>query len=219
MILDPSTHRNLQSRKRFDALFAILCQSAAWVGVGLLVIFLTKIFIDGAGHLNWKFITSELSQRPGRTGIWPAVVGSLYVMILTTAISVPVGVAAAIYLEEFNRRKTKFINIVQLNIANLSGVPSVVYGLLGRVLFVYAFGFQQSIIAGALTMSLLILPTVIIVTQEALRAVPKSYRDCSMALGSTQWQAIRLQVLPISTRFFQSKSSIGPMTPRMNSTR
>lgn len=196
MILDPATHRNLESRKRLDRLFGFLCQMAASIGVLLLVIFLIKIFIDGAGRLNWRFITDSLSQRPGRTGLWPAIVGSIYVMALTTIISVPVGVAAAIYLEEFNRRKTWFINTVQLNISNLSGVPSVVYGLLGRVLFVYAFGFKQSIIAGALTMTLLILPTVIIVTQEALRSVPKSYREGSLALGSTQWQAIRLQVLP-----------------------
>ena len=196
MILDPSTHRNLQARKRYDAMFRILCLIAASIGVVLLVIFLAKIFVDGFSSVSWKFITGDLSQRPGRTGIWPAILGSLYVMALTTIISVPVGVSAAIYLEEFNRRKNRFVSIIQLNIANLSGVPSIVYGLLGRVLFVYFFGFKQSIIAGALTMTLLILPTVIIVTQEALRAVPKSYREGSMALGSTQWQSIRLQVLP-----------------------
>ena len=196
MILDSSTHKHLQNRKRVDRLFAVVCQLAASLGVVLLIVFMVKIFIDGVSHVNWKFITGELSSRPGKTGLWPAIVGSAYVMALTTVISVPVGVAAAIYLEEFTRRKTKFTSMIQLNISNLSGVPSIVYGLLGRVLFVYYFGFKQSIIAGALTMTLLILPTVIIVTQEALRAVPKSYRDGSMALGSTQWQAIRLQVLP-----------------------
>ena len=196
MILDPSTKSNLQSRKRLDSLFRILCLVAASLGILILVIFISKIVIDGIQHVSWKFITSELSQRAKRTGIWPAIVGSLYVMVLTTAISVPIGVASAIYLQEFATRKSRFISIIQLNIANLSGVPSIVYGLLGRFLFVYFFGFKQSIIAGALTMSLLILPTVIIVTQEALKAVPKSYREGSMALGSTQWQSIRLQVLP-----------------------
>jgi phosphate transport system permease protein len=117
-------------------------------------------------------------------------------MVLTTCISVPIGVGAAIYLEEFNKKKTGLTNLIQLNIANLSGVPSIVYGLLGRVLFIVVMGLGQSIIAGALTMTLLILPTVIIVTQEALRAVPKSYREGSLALGSSQWQAIRRQVLP-----------------------
>ncbi len=196
MILDPSTQSNLRSRKRLDSLFGYLCQFAAGLGVLILIIFLAKIVVDGVQNLSWKFIVSELSQRPGRTGIWPAIVGSVYVMLLTALFSVPVGVAAAIYLEEFNRRKTRLISIIQLNIANLSGVPSIVYGLLGRFLFVYFFGFKQSVIAGALTMTLLILPTVIIVTQEALKAVPKSYREGSMALGSTQWQSIRLQVLP-----------------------
>ncbi len=196
MILDPSTKSNLQSRKRLDSLFRILCLVAASLGILILIIFISKIVIDGIQHVSWKFITSELSQRAKRTGIWPAIVGSLYVMVLTTAISVPIGVASAIYLQEFATRKSRFISIIQLNIANLSGVPSIVYGLLGRFLFVYFFGFKQSIIAGALTMSLLILPTVIIVTQEALKAVPKSYREGSMALGSTQWQSIRLQVLP-----------------------
>lgn len=196
MILDPSTHRNLRARKRYDALFRVLCLVAASIGILLLLLFIGKVFVDGFSKLSWKFITGELSQRPSRTGLWPAIVGSLYVMTLTAIISVPVGVSAAIFLEEFNRKKNRLVNTIQLNIANLSGVPSIVYGLLGRVLFVYFFGFKQSIIAGALTMTLLILPTVIIVTQEALRAVPKSYREGSMALGSTQWQSIRLQVLP-----------------------
>jgi phosphate transport system permease protein len=196
MILDPSTKSNLQSRKRLDSLFRILCLVAASLGILILIIFIAKIVIDGIQHVSWKFITSDLSQRAKRTGLWPAIVGSFYVMVLTTAIAVPIGIASAIYLQEFARRSNRLISIIQLNIANLSGVPSIVYGLLGQFLFVYFFGFKQSIIAGALTMSLLILPTVIIVTQEALKAVPKSYREGSMALGSTQWQSIRLQVLP-----------------------
>jgi phosphate transport system permease protein len=196
MILDPNTHSNLASRKRTDSLFRALCLIAASLGVLVLVIFLAKILVDGIQHLSWRFIVDNLSQRARRTGLLQAIVGSIYVMLITATISVPIGIAAAIYLEEFNRRKNRFISIVQLNIANLSGVPSIVYGLLGRFLFVYFFGFKQSILAGALTMTLLILPTVIIVTQEALKAVPKSYREGSMALGSTQWQSIRLQVLP-----------------------
>jgi phosphate transport system permease protein len=196
MILDASSNKHLLKRKKKDALFGILCFIAASIGVLLLITFLSKIVIDGLPKLSWKFIVGDLSNRARMTGIWQAVVGSIYVMVLTAIISVPVGVGAAIYLEEFTRRKTKLTQLIQLNIANLSGVPSIVYGLLGRVLFVYFFGFKQSVIAGALTMSLLILPTVIIITQEALRAVPKSYRDGSLALGSTQWQAIRLQVLP-----------------------
>ena len=196
MILDPSTRSNLKSRKRFDTLFRYLCLVAASLGVLILLIFLTKIVVDGVAYFNWKFIVGDLSQRAQKTGIWPAIVGTLYVMVLTALISVPIGVASAIYLQEFARRKNRFVSIIQLNIANLSGVPSIVYGLLGLVMFVKFLAFGQSIIAGALTMTLLILPTVIIVTQEALKAVPKSYREGSMALGSTQWQSIRLQVLP-----------------------
>lgn len=183
-------------RKRADAIFKYACFAAASIGVLLLVLFLGKIFIDGRARLSLEFMKAPLSQRPLRTGIWPAVIGSLYVMILTAVIAVPIGVAAAVYLEEFTIRRTKLTNFIQLNIANLSGVPSIVYGLLGLAVFVRWMALKQSILAGSLTMSLLILPMVIIVTQEALRTVPRSFREASMALGSTQWQAIRYQVLP-----------------------
>ena len=154
------------------------------------------MYVDGIGRLNFKFLLDPLSSRPKRTGIWPAIVGSLYVMALTALIAVPVGIASAIYLEEFNTRRNRFVSFVQLNIANLAGVPSIVYGLLGLAVFARWLSLGSSVITGALTMSLLILPTVIIVTQEALKAVPKTYREGSLALGSTRWQAIRHQVLP-----------------------
>ncbi len=117
-------------------------------------------------------------------------------MVLTGIFAVPTGVAAAVYLEEFNTRKNRLTDFIQLNIANLAGVPSIVYGMLGLAVFVRWMALRESVISGALTMSLLILPMVIIITQEALRAVPKGYRDGSLALGSTYWQAIRYQVLP-----------------------
>ena len=193
MTCDPAL---LRRRKRTDVMFRALCFGAAGVGVLLLGIFLVKIFVDGAPRVNFDFIKGELSRRPAKTGIWPAIIGSLFVMILTMLIAVPLGVAAAIFLEEFNTRKNRLTDFIQLNIANLSGVPSIVYGLLGLAVFVRMFALKQSIWSGALTMSLLILPMVIIVTQEALKAVPKSYREGSLALGSTRWQAIRLQALP-----------------------
>lgn len=185
-------------RKRMlvDSAFKWICFGAALVGVLLLAIFLAKILSDGLGRLDAKFITSPLSSRPARTGIWPAVIGSLYVMALTGLIAVPIGVGAAIYLEEFTTRKNRYTDFIQLNIANLAGVPSIVYGLLGLAVFVRWLALKQSILSGALTMSLLILPMVIIVTQEALKAVPRTYREGSLALGSTPWQAIRFQVLP-----------------------
>lgn len=192
--LEPSAHRKRRARQ--DNLFKYFCYASASVGVILLLVFLIKMYLDGRERLSFHFIKDSLSARPGRTGIWEAVVGSFYVMLLTAAIAVPVGIAAAIYLEEFNKRKSRFVAFIQLNIANLAGVPSIVYGLLGLAVFVRWFGLQQSIVAGALTMSLLILPMVIIVTQEALKAVPSTYREGSLALGSTQWQSIRHQVLP-----------------------
>jgi phosphate transport system permease protein len=169
---------------------------AAALGVVLLVVFLGKIILDGLPRLSLGFVTGDLSRRPSQTGIWPAVIGSGFVMVLTALIAVPVGVASAVFLEEFTTRKTPFTQFIQLNIANLSGIPSIVYGLLGLAVFVRWLALGQSVIAGALTMSLLILPMVIIVSQEALKAVPRSYRDGSLALGSTRWQAIRHQVLP-----------------------
>jgi phosphate transport system permease protein len=188
--------RHLRRRKQKDAIFRVLCLAAALCGIVILFVFLGKIVVDGLPRLSLNFLTADLSGRPSRTGIWPAIVGSLYIMVLTATLSVPIGVAAAVYLEEFNTRKTKLTEFIQLNIANLSGVPSIVYGLLGLAVFSRFFGLRDSIMAGGLTMGLLVLPMVIIVTQEALRSVPNSYREGSMALGSTRWQAIRYQVLP-----------------------
>lgn len=179
-----------------DRLFGALCLTAVLIGVLLLLLFLGKIFLDGRARLSPNFIFHRLTTTARTTGIWPAIVGSFYIMGLTAVISVPIGVASAVYLEEFNQRKTRLTQFIQLNIANLSGVPSIVYGLLGLAVFVRWLALDYSVISGALTMSLLILPMVIIVTQEALKAVPKSYREASLALGSTPWQAIRYQVLP-----------------------
>jgi phosphate transport system permease protein len=183
-------------RRRKDQLFRFICVLAAGIAVLLLVILLYKIFADGASKVDWDFIKGNLSRRAAKTGIWPAIVGSLYVMALTAAIALPLGIAAAIYLEEFTRRKNRFARFIQINIANLAGVPSIVYGLLGLAVFNRWLALGASVYSGALTMALLILPMVIIVTQEALRSVPSSYRDGSLALGSTPWQAIRYQVIP-----------------------
>lgn len=187
---------NLARRRRADKLFGALCLAAAGVGVLLLLLLIGKILADGMGRLDLSFLTHKLSSRPKRTGILPAILGSLWTMALTALVAVPLGVAAAVYLEEFQTRKTRLTRFIQLNIANLAGVPSIVYGLLGLAVFVRGAGLGNSVLAGALTMSLLILPMVIIVTQEALRAVPKAYREASLGLGSTPWQAIRHQVLP-----------------------
>jgi phosphate transport system permease protein len=184
------------ARKLRDKSFALVCGLSTLIGILLLVILLWTIFRQGVGRINWSFITSFPSRFPEKAGILAALMGSLWVIALTSVISVPVGIAAAIYLEEYTRKKNKVTEFIQLNISNLAGVPSIVYGLLGLAVFVRMMDLGRSILAGALTMSLLILPTVIIVSQEALRAVPRSYRETSFALGATEWQTIRGQVLP-----------------------
>lgn len=171
---------------------------------GLLVMLLVLVSLaallydvarDGFGRLSWQFLSSYPSRRASEAGILPALVGSVYVIALTALIAVPLGVGAAIYLEEYEARG-RLARLIEINIANLAGVPSIIYGLLGLGLFVRTFGMGRSVLAGASTLALLVLPTVIIATREALRAVPKSLREGSYALGATQWQTIQYQVLP-----------------------
>ncbi len=186
-------------RKLRDRGFTVLSFSATLLALILLVILLWSVFRPGVGRLSWQFLSSFPSRFPEKSGILSALMGSVWVIVLTGMFAVPVGVCAAIYLEEYTRRKNRFTEFIQLNISNLAGVPSIVYGLLGLAVFVRWMDLGRSVIAGALTMSLLILPTVIIVSQEALRAVPRSYREGSFALGATEWQTIRRQVLPAAS--------------------
>ncbi len=166
---------------------------------GLLVLFLLLLDVArrGLSVLSWAFFTNYPSRFPEQAGIRSALLGTLWVMALTALFSVPLGVAAAIYLEEYapRNRLTRFI---ELNINNLAGVPSIVYGLLGLELFVRGMRLERSILAGALTLSLLILPILITASREALRAVPMSLREAAFALGATRWQVIRHQVLPVA---------------------
>jgi phosphate transport system permease protein len=184
------------ARRRRDQLFKWLCLSSIIFAALILVLIFGRVVVDGIDSISWQFLTKNSSVNARKAGIFTALTGSLWIVVLTAIIAVPIGIAAAIYLEEFQRRKNWITNFIQLNIANLSGVPSIVYGLLGVGLFVTFANLGRSIISGALTMSLLVLPTIILVTQEALRAVPNSYRDGSLALGATRWQTIRTQVLP-----------------------
>jgi phosphate transport system permease protein len=183
-------------RKVIDRLFGFLCLGAILFASILLVVLLWTLLRDGLGRLNFEFLQNFSSRRPGNAGIKAALWGSIWVIALTAILAVPTGIAAAIFLEEYSTRKTKLTEFIQVNIANLAGVPSIVYGILGLTIFVRYLSFDRSILAGALTLSLLILPTVIIVSQEALRAVPSSFREASYALGATRWQTIRGQVLP-----------------------
>jgi phosphate transport system permease protein len=156
---------------------------------------LFDIMADGLPRLSWQFLTSYPSRRASAAGVFPALIGSLYVIGLTAVMAVPVGVAAAVYLEEYGA-KGRMGRIIEINIANLAGVPSIVYGLLGLGLFVRAMSLGRSVAAGAATLALLVLPVVILSTREALRAVPKSLREGSYALGATKWQTTQYQVLP-----------------------
>lgn len=191
----PPAARNLARRRGRERVFYAICLSATIVSVLLLVLLLYGILRDGASRLSLEFLQSFPSRFAKKAGIKSALYGTLWVISLTGLITVPIGVAAAIYLEEYAPRN-RITSFIQMNIANLAGVPSIVYGLLGLAVFVRMLGLGRSVIAGALTLSLLILPTVIIATQEALRAVPSSLREASFGLGATRWQTIRLQVLP-----------------------
>ena len=158
---------------------------------------LWDVLKDGAQRLSWAFLTSYPSRFPSRAGILPALVGSIYLIGLTAALGVPVGVAAALYLEEYGGRRG-MARVIEINISNLAAVPSIIYGLLGLGLVVRTLRFERSLLAGAATLALLVLPVVILSTREALRAIPKSLREGSYALGATKWQTIWHQVLPVA---------------------
>jgi phosphate transport system permease protein len=161
----------------------------------LLVALFGRLFMDGLPRLSWDFLSSYPSRKAELAGILPAAVGTLYLIVLTALIALPVGVGAAIYLEEYGK-KSKLASLIEINIANLAGVPSIIYGLLGLGLFVRALGLGRSLIAGAATLALLVLPVVVVSTREALRTVPLATREACLALGGTRWQTIRQVVLP-----------------------
>ena len=161
----------------------------------MLAIFIFDIMKDGLGRIDWNFITSLPSRKAEKAGILTAWTGTAWILFLTASIAIPIGVAAGIYLEEYGK-KNKLASIVEVNIANLAGVPSIIYGLLGLEIFGRVMGLGGSLLTGALTLSLLILPVIIVSTREALKAVPKTLREASFGLGATQWQTVWHQVLP-----------------------
>lgn len=179
-----------------DNVFAALFAGSVVIGVLVLAWLLLEVFIDSIGWLDWQFLSSYSSRHPDQAGVLAPIAGTFWVIILTAVMTVPVGIATAIYLEEF-APPNRVTRLIQLNISNLAGVPSVVYGLLGLAIFVqYLFDGQRSLVAGALTLSLLVMPIVIIASQEAVRAVPSSYRDAAYAMGATRWQVVKMVVLP-----------------------
>jgi phosphate transport system permease protein len=189
-------HRRRQAR--LSRAFAGLCLGATVLCVLVLALLLLEILWQGLPWLNARLLTSFPSVHPEKAGIAAALVGSLWLIALTALFAVPIGVGAAVYLEEYSQASW-WRRMVQLNIANLAGVPSIVYGILGLALFVRVLALQRSILAGALTLTLVVLPIVILAAQEALRAVPDSIRQASHALGATRWQTVWHQVLPAAT--------------------
>lgn len=187
--------RRLTRRKRWGKIFAIGSVTATLVGLAFLAVLLFDILRDGLPWLDWQFLTSFPSRFPEKAGILSALVGSLYVIGLTAIFALPLGVGAAVYLEEY-APKSWLTSLLNINIANLAGTPSIVYGLLGLGLFVNGLRLGKSILAGALTLTLLVLPLTIIAAREAIKAVPDSIRQAAYAVGATRWQVIRHHVLP-----------------------
>ena len=185
-------------RKMFDALFAITGLLALLVGLITLLALLADLAKEGAGRLSWQFFTSYPSRFASQAGILSAWVGTTLVMLVTAATAVPLGVAAGVYLEEY-APKNWLTALIEINIANLAGVPSIVYGLMALSLFIYQLRLGQSIVTAGLTLALLILPIIIVATREAIRAVPGSIREAAYALGATKWQTVKDHVLPYST--------------------
>ena len=188
----------LTRRKIFDRVFVIVGLTVMMACLVLLAMLFLQLVRDGWPRFSWDFLTSFPSRRAEQAGILSAWVGTALMMLVTAVCAVPVGVAAAIYLEEY-APKNWFTAIIEINVTNLAGVPSIVYGLLALGLFVYQFDLGQSIAAAGLTLALLILPVVIVSTREAIRAVPKAIREAAYGLGATRWEVTKDHVLPYST--------------------
>jgi phosphate transport system permease protein len=190
--------RGLSRRKQLDKLFVLIGLLVLFACLGVLAILFFDLVRSGSSRFGWDFFTSFPSRKAERAGILSAWVGTSLIMLVTALVALPVGVAAAIYLEEY-APKNWFTGIIEINVTNLAGVPSIVYGLLALGLFVYRFNFGQSILSAGLTLALLILPIVIVATREAVRAVPKAIREAAYGLGATRWEVTKDHVLPYST--------------------
>lgn len=177
--------------------FMWTCRLAVLLPLAVLAWLLGSVMADGLARLDVDFLLNGPSRKASQAGIWPALMGSVWLIGLTIVIALPIGVGAAIYLEEYARR-SRLAGIIEIAIANLAGVPSIIYGMLGLGVFVRAFGFGASVLAGACTLALLVLPVVIMASREALRTVLDNLREASLALGATRWQTVRHVVLPVA---------------------
>jgi phosphate transport system permease protein len=193
----------LEIRKRItfnkfrDYLFWVVGLLSTLVGFVVLFTLIVDLFMDGFPRLSWQFLMSYPSRFPERAGILSAWVGTTLVMMVTAATAVPLGVAAGVYLEEYGK-KNWLTDLIEINMNNLAGVPSIIYGLLALGLFVYFLKLGESILTGGLTLGLLILPMVVIATRESIRTIPNSIREASYALGATKWQTVKNHILPYS---------------------
>ena len=197
---NPKFDLSLPKRYSLDKVFAIATWAATFFGLIILAILLIDILIDGLPRLDWSFITSFSSRRAASAGILAPLSGSILLLLITALVAFPLGVGAGIYLEEY-AIDNWFTRLIEINIANLAAVPSIIYGLLGLFIFVRVLEpitGGRSLLAGALTLALLILPIIIITTREALRTIPDSLRQAGFALGATRWQVIREQIFPIA---------------------
>jgi len=189
--------RRMKPRLFRNTFFKYLFLLATGLCLIVLAVLFGRIFIQGLPYLDWQFMNSLPSRKPEEAGIYTALNGTIWLMVVVVPVTMILGVGSAIYLEEY-AKKNRFTTFIQVNISNLAGVPSVVYGLLGLTLFVRTFAFGKSVLAAGLTMSLLVLPVIIVSAQEAIRAVPSSFREASYAMGATKWTTILRVVLPAS---------------------
>ena len=188
----------IDQHRKWDLAFTVAGVLALMIAVVTFIVLFAHMLIDGAPRLSWDFFTSFPSRRPEMAGILSAWVGTTLVMIVTAASAVPLGIGAGVYLEEY-ASKNILTEIIEINVTNLAGVPSIIYGLLALGLFVYQLGFGQSILAAGLALALLILPVVIVATREAIRAIPVAIREGAYALGATKWQTVIDHLLPYSS--------------------
>lgn len=194
----PHSRSSIARRKLSERLFKILGLCSLAFAIGTLALLFGALMFQGIARIDWQFLISYPSRHAAQAGILSAWVGSALIMLVTALVGVPLGVAAAIYLEEY-ARKTWMTELIEVNVTNLAGVPSIIYGLLALGLFVYILGLGESILVAGLTLALLILPVVIVTTREAIRAIPVEIREAAYALGATKWQTLSHHVLPYST--------------------
>ena len=196
MSIDLKLNQNNLSRRKFiGIIFLAFCLLGVLVAMMGLISLLIQVILQGYEWVTPNLIFNYPSRHPEQAGLWAALIGTLYMMGLTALITVPMGVGAAIYLEEY-APKNWITSFIEINTSNLAGIPSIVYGLLGLSIFVYFLKLERSILAGSLTMSLLILPVLILASREAIKAVPRAHREAAFALGGDKWQVVKMAVLP-----------------------